>query len=138
MQSLPTLIRLARRATDERKTDLGRIGQAQAALEASIERHDQSMALEDEAASADFAALAAYAGWNSLAGRERARLLAQRRDLERQEAAARDILRTAFVEQKRLEVAQDARQQAERADAARRAERQHEDQQTIALHATRV
>jgi hypothetical protein len=132
MQALPLLIRLARRTTDEKQTELGRVAAEQAAAEAQVQAHDAAAERESEAADQDLTALAAYAAWNGKAARERARLIAHQTELERFESAARDALRSAFADQKRLELAREARLRESRLDANRKAEVVAEEQQILA------
>lgn len=132
MQALPLLIRLARRATDEKQSELGRLTAAQAAAQAQVQAHDAAAVRESEAAHQDLTALAAYASWSGQAARQRARLIAHQTELERFESAARDALRSAFADQKRLELVRETRLRESRLDANRKAEVVAEEQQILA------
>lgn len=128
MRSLPLLIRLAQRETDEKKCELARIGAELAAADASIRAHDTAAAAEADAAHHDVATLAAYANWAGRALHARANLMRRRVALDQSEGHARSALGSAFADQKRLELADEARQREILSAFSRRAEGAAEEQ----------
>jgi hypothetical protein len=133
MQSLPLLIRLAQRTTDEKKCELARIGAEVAEADASIRAHDSVAAAEADAAHHDVATLAAYANWAGRAINARANLVRRRVALDHSEGAARTALGSAFADQKRLELADQARQRETLLTVSRRAESAAEEQYLLGL-----
>lgn len=82
-----------------------------------------------EVAAGDPVALMALASWQTHAARLRAGLTAREAEMARREEDARDALRIAFVDLKRLDMAQDSAARAARMAAARRADLRAEEQQ---------
>jgi hypothetical protein len=115
MAAIELLIQLAQRTTDERSSDLGTIGRACAEADAALAAHEHGMAAEGSIADGDLEALAAFGQWAVHAARNGARLQDRRAELGRTEATAREALREAFAQTKRLELAREA----ELADAQR-------------------
>lgn len=128
MRGLPLLIQLAQRATDEQCSELGRVAAEREAAEAARASHEAGMEREMELATTDPVAMMALASWRTHAARVRSGLAAQEAQTARREDDARDALRSAFVDLKRLEMAQDAAARAARMAAMRRADLRAEEQ----------
>ncbi len=108
MAAIELLIQLAQRTTDERSSDLGTIGRACAEADAALAAHENGVAAEGNLADHDLDALAAFGRWAVHAARNGATLQHRRAELDRTEANARDALREAFAQTKRLELARAA------------------------------
>jgi hypothetical protein len=121
MRSLPLLVRLARQSADERRGDLGQIARATADASAALDDHDATAANEASRALADPDALAALVNWTPRAARNSARLRHRVTELERSKTAAREALREAVAGTRRLELAMESIQTANRRSALRRA-----------------
>jgi len=133
LQSLGSLVKLARRGVDERRAELSRIEQALAEAAQLVAGHDARAAAEMEAARQDLAAMTAYPAWSAQAMRQREQLELRCQQLETAGEAAREALREAFAELKRLELAQQAAERDARRAALCRAEKRVEDQEYARL-----
>ena len=122
MRGLHLLIELARREADERRSQLAEISFAKADTEAALVAHRDGIASEGRVAFDDPAILATLGPWCRHAVRARANLLARNRELARGETAARDALQSAFIDLKRLEIAQREAVRRGQVAAMRRAE----------------
>jgi hypothetical protein len=114
------LIELARRTTDEHRGNLGRIALAKADAEAALVAHAEAVANESRIVTDDPVAMLTLGAWSNHAARARIALTARQAELDRNESAARDALRSAFVDLKRLEMARDTAAQQDRIIAQRR------------------
>lgn len=128
MRGLPLLIQLAQRATDEQCSELGRVAAEREAAEAALTSHAAGMEREMEVAADDPVAMMALASWRTHAVRVRTGLAQHEAETARREDDARDALRSAFVDLKRLEMAKDAAARAARIAAMRRADLRAEEQ----------
>jgi hypothetical protein len=133
LQSLGSLVKLARRGVDERRTELSRIEQALAEVAQLVVQHDARAEAERKAAREDLAAMTVYPAWSAQAMRQRAQLMVRYQQLEMASEAAREALREGFAELKRLELAQQAAERDARRAALCRAEKQFEDQEYARL-----
>ena len=124
MRGLHLLIELARRTTDEQRGNLGQICSAKTDAEMALALHEERIAAESRIATNDPAVMAALGAWSNNALRVRAQLRARQAELDRSEAAARDALRMAFADLKRLEMARDSAARQQRTIAMRRADNQ--------------
>jgi hypothetical protein len=131
MRGLPLLVRLAQQGADERQGDLSQIARASADASAALEHHDVASAEEANRALADPAALAALVTWTPHAARGRATLQQRAAELDRSELAAREALREAIARTKRLELALEAIQVANRRTAMRRADQQADERELV-------
>ncbi len=131
MAGLELLIRLARRTTEEHQVELAELGRAHAVAEAAIAAHDQNVAAESRLAGADLDALAAFSAWGPAASRQGANLRRRGLEILRDEAAARDRLHQAFVEMKRLEIAQSAALETQQRADQRKADATADDREQI-------
>ncbi len=131
MASLELLIRLARRTTEEHQVELADLGRAHAAAEAAIVTHDDGVAAESLLAGADLDALAAFSAWGPVAARQGAQLRLRLGDIARAEIAAQDRLRQAFVEMKRLEIAQAAAADTQQRSDQRKADATADDREQM-------
>ncbi|MBV9826097.1 MAG: hypothetical protein JO001_10540 [Alphaproteobacteria bacterium] len=122
MRGLGLLIELARRQADERRASLALIGRAKADVDAACAAHDQREREEAAIAINDPAVLVTRDAWSRNDARTRATLHSRSAELARLESGARDALRAAFADMKRLEVARDAGLRQERTQAMRRAD----------------
>ena len=122
MRGLHLLIELARRTTDERRGVLGEASLARAETYAEIVAHEDAVERETSLTVMEPATLAAVSDWSRHAARKRSMLLERHADQDRVEAAARDALRTAFVDQKRLEKVHETVDREEKTTARKRAE----------------
>jgi hypothetical protein len=129
MRGLPLLIELARRNTDERRSDLGEAAQAKASADNALKSLEDGLAREAMAAANDPGVLAISTGWGGHAVRRQAMMQARINELARNEVAARDALNEAFIAMKRLEIAQDQAATVNRLNAARRADAAADDRQ---------
>jgi hypothetical protein len=121
MRGLAVLTKLARREADERQGELGRASRATADAEAALLSHSQAIANELGLVANDPTAAAAAGAWVHHARRMRDTLEAQRAEAARQEDTARDALRSAFADFKRLDIANDEAERQSRVVATRRA-----------------
>jgi len=101
------LIQLAQRQMDERRVELQHAASACAESDAAIVDHEQRVANEARSAATDTATLITLGAWTRHASNVRSDLRARHAELRGDEAAARDHLRDAFVDLKRLELVQD-------------------------------
>lgn len=129
---LPLLIRRARLVVDERRSDLAGVAEQEAVAEALLAAHDERRRTEEAGLLAGPPEMrAGYAAWARLHARERLRKVDLHGKLVRTREAAQDALIEACAEMKRLELAEQARQEAERRAAAKRAEAKAEEAETI-------
>jgi hypothetical protein len=124
MRGLKLLIELAKRSTDECSAELGQAGRAIADARAQIAAHNRTIEVEQEVALEDPAIYATLGAWSRHVGTHRSQLECQRSDLEQVETAARDKLREALSDRKRLEFAFDAEERADRVAKLRRTDEQ--------------
>jgi hypothetical protein len=124
MRGLKLLIELAKRSTDECSAELGQAGRAAADASAQIAAHDRSVEVERQVPLDDPAIYATLGAWSRHVGTHRSELESQRSDLELIEMAARDKLRDALSDRKRLEHALDAEERAGRVAKLRRTDEQ--------------
>ncbi len=136
MDRLKLLIRLTRQTLEERQTELGSVVRVHADAESALADHTQRLQGEFAAAMADLQAQADFSAWAAHAARRGAALKARHDELGRVEAAARESLRTAFADTKRLELAQESAYRAARKEAARRTDRLGDEQQILRLRNT--
>jgi hypothetical protein len=122
MRGLHLLIELAQRTTDERFAELARANRAKAEVEAALTAHEENLVVEGRFLAADPTMMAGFDAWSRRAVRTRSLLRSRETDLDRDESAARDALRSAFIDLKRLEIARDDEDRANRRAAARRAD----------------
>jgi len=122
MRGLDTLVELARRNADEHRAALARIGGAKANADAAQATHEEQQANEARVAVNDPAILATLDAWSRHDRRVGQALSARCAELGRREESARDELRSAYVDMKRLQIARDSARQRERAAASQRAE----------------
>jgi len=127
MRGLHLLIELSRRTADERRGILGQASLAKADADAALALHEDGIANESRIAANDPAIMATLGAWSNHAVRERAILRARHAESERAEGDAREALRSAFIDLKRLEMARDTIVRQERVGAMRRADRQAEE-----------
>jgi len=125
------LIQLAQRQMDERRVDLQQATSACMDADAAIADHEASVDKEVRSAQTDTATLITLGAWTRHASEVRSGLHARHAELRGDEAAARDLLRDAFVDLKRLELAQDQAARNARLLSARHADRAADDQQTL-------
>jgi hypothetical protein len=131
MKGLPILIRLARREADSHRTALAEAERQTGLAEAHLAEHDSQVAAEAALARGQPEEMAAWAGWARASQRRRHGLAHAVTLLRGQEDAAREALRKAFTETKRLEIAQDLAAGAARTLAAKQAERAAEDTELL-------
>jgi len=126
MRSLDVLIQLAQREADMRRGLLAEAALAKTDADAALIDYDTYFAGEMRLGADDPVVMASAGAWAGHARRARIALDARRRGAERDESAARDDLRSAFIDLKRLEVARDhdirRERKAARMQAAMRAE----------------
>jgi hypothetical protein len=122
MRGLHLLIELARRTTDERRGDLGQASQACASTYAEIVAHEDAFEREVSLGVSEPAILVASGAWSRHAARTRTILTERHIEQSQREQAARDALRSAFLDQKRLEKVHETVDQGERLSARKRAE----------------
>ncbi len=125
------LIQLAQRQMDERRVELQQAASACADADAAIADHEARVTRESLSAATDGATLITLGAWTRHAGEVRAGLRARHAELRSDEAAARDHLRDAFVDLKRLELAKDQAVRNARLLSVRHADRAADDQQTL-------
>ena len=128
MRGFQLLIELAQRGTDECRGSLAHISLAKADAEAALLKHVQRVDNESRIASDDPAMMAALGAWSNHATRTRASLRTRQAELDRDESNARDALRSAFLDLKRLETARDTATRQERIAALRRADGEADEQ----------
>jgi len=133
MRGLHLLIELARRETDERQGRLGQLCQATAEADAALTVHEQGVADESRIAANDPAVMATLGAWSVHVARMRRCLQQRHAELYQDEAAARDALRSSFVDLKRLEMARDNAAHEARIAAMRRAEQQAQELYAVSL-----
>jgi hypothetical protein len=131
MDRLNLLIRLTRQTLEERQTELGAVARVRADAESALADHTRRLQGEFAAAMADLQAQADFSAWAAHAARRGAALKSRHDELGRVEAAARETLRAAFADTKRLELAQDSAQRVARKEAARRVDQRGDEQQIL-------
>jgi hypothetical protein len=104
MRNVSLLVRLAQHELEERRSDLGMIAQARAETETELSQHDAAVANEAKIAMSDPATMAMFATWASQTARGRAQLQSRFVELDTGASAARDGLRDAAAQMKRLEL----------------------------------
>jgi hypothetical protein len=105
MRGVSLLVRLAQHELEERRSDLGCVTRARADTETEIISHDEAMTSEASIAMADPASLAMFSAWASQCARGRARLHERFAELDAGAVSARDSLRDAAAQVRRLEIA---------------------------------
>jgi hypothetical protein len=128
MRGFHLLVELAQRATDECRGSLADISLAKADADAALTRHEERIAGESRIAADDLALIGSLDAWSTHAAQTRAMLRKRKAELDRGESAARDALRAAFADLKRLETARDTATRLERIAALRRADGEAEEQ----------
>lgn len=135
MRGLTTLVRLAQFEVDEQRSDLGRIVRARADAEAALGTHDAEAAREASISMADVRDFAAFSAWARHAARTRAKLQQRFAELDRTETAARESLRDAVAQMKRLQTVEDTAQAAARQIGVNRAQTRAEEREMMRLRA---
>jgi hypothetical protein len=134
---LPLLIRRARMTVDERQLELAELTQQENKAAMTLHRHDDRQADEQaELAKRPPEARIAYSAWLRNHKRERDRLADLLAKLSRSRLAAQDALLESCAELKRLELADEARRQAERRMETKRAEAKAEEIEMIRRHSS--
>jgi hypothetical protein len=128
MRGFHLLVELARRATDECQGSLAHISRAKADADAALTLHEERIARESRIATDDLAIIGSLDAWSNHTAQTRALLRKRQAELDRSESAARDALRSAFADLKRLETARDTATRLERIAALRRADGEAEEQ----------
>ncbi len=129
MRNISLLVRLAQHELEERRSDLGCISRARAETETEIGSHDAAVAKEANIAMADPATMAMFSAWASQSAQGRADLQRRFVELDRGASAAREGLRDAAAQAKRLELVVEklgagARRQSVRREDAKADERE--------------
>ena len=117
---MPILLRLAQRSSEERCAVLSRSQQDRLNAEAELAAYDRAVAAEDATASVQIAAMGDWATWMTAAARRRQDLTTGLARLEAREAEAREAVREALADTRRLELALEQITQTERRMALRR------------------
>ena len=104
MRGVSLLIRLAQHDLEERRSDLGCISRALTDTETAIGTHDETIATETSIAMTDPTAIAVFGAWASQSARGRARLQDRFEELDQSANAARESLRDAATQMRRLEL----------------------------------
>ncbi|MGD0432311.1 MAG: hypothetical protein ABSA58_14595 [Acetobacteraceae bacterium] len=104
MRGVSMLVRLAQQDLEERRSDLGCLNRAREDTETEIGAHDAAVTTEATIAMADPASLAMFSAWASQSARGRARLQDRFAELDAGASAARDSLRDAAAQVRRLEI----------------------------------
>jgi hypothetical protein len=130
MRGVPTLIRLARQEVDERRSDLVRIAAARASAAEALDTHDAEAAREAAVSMTSALELAAFSAWARQATRARARLQQRFAELGRSEATARESLRDAIAQMKRLDIVLESAEAARREIATQRAGMRADERET--------
>ena len=120
MKGLPILLRLAQRSSEERCAVLSQSQQERLSAEAELAAYDRAVAAEDAAASVQIAAMGDWSAWMTAAARRRQDLTTGLALLEAREAEAREAVREALADTRRLELALEQITQTERRMALRR------------------
>lgn len=131
MRRVNLLIRLAQQTTDERRLELGRIGQARDEVTAELTAHDERLTAEATVAATHADELPAFGQWAPHAARTRGSLEDRRAELDRAEATAREALREAFAATRRLELAREAALRQDRRCVMRRVDGQADELASI-------
>lgn len=129
---LPLLIRQARLVVDERRAELAALARQEEEAEAALTLHDAVRDTEEaqlDQHSTDIQAR--YAVWLRHHKQRRETLADRHGKLVRSRNTAQDALQEVCADLKRLELAEEARQQAEKRAAARKQEAKAEDIQLI-------
>ncbi len=127
LRSLDRLLAIAEAAEDERRAELARLVQALAGAERELAAHEARMLREWEVGRCDPQSASGLDAWLRGAEAERRRLHARRAGLLRGEQAAREALRDAFAETKRLDVLAGSLRRALRKKAEQRGQALAED-----------
>lgn len=127
LRSVRILLRLARRAADERQAALAEAIRVRDAALAAMTAHTEAVARERAGLVDALQAWQDWAAWATLSERRGRDLTAVLRQAEALEDGARSALREALAELRRLEIVQETAEQAERRAAARRAEAEAEE-----------
>jgi hypothetical protein len=123
MKGLHVLIKLARHTTTEHCAALGRAGADVDTATRALDTHEAAMGRELHLAASDPAVMAVSRQWAQHAARHRVALRARHQASVHREAEAREVLRMAFIDQKRFELAQQTRQHEQRRVMARHDDR---------------
>jgi prefoldin subunit 5 len=134
MKGVAQIIRLAQHELEERRSDLGSINRAQMETETAIGALDETVTRESGIAMADPAAIASFGAWAGQAAQGRSRLQSRFEELDASAHAARDSLREAAAQMRRLEIALDTERAKARRLSARRAD-VRADERELARHA---
>ena len=131
MRGVTTLIRLAQFEVDEQRSDLGRIVQARADAEAALDTHDATAEREANVPLSDARDLAAFSAWMRQATRARAKLKQRFSELDSTENAARESLRDAIAQVKRLQTVMETAQSAARRVGLHHAQTRADERESI-------
>ncbi|WP_419900178.1 hypothetical protein [Roseomonas sp. USHLN139] len=131
------LIRLARQEADARRVALAAAERDRLAQEAAIAAQDALLASETQRARGDAAEMALWSVWLRAAERQRRRLTLELRRRAMAEEALREELRDNFAHLKRLELALEQHQRADKLAAARKAEQRAEELERLKPLASR-
>jgi hypothetical protein len=122
MRGVPLLIRLAQHELEEKRSDLGYISRARAETEEAIGAHDEAAISEAAVVLADPATMATFSAWSRQSARGRVQLQQRFRELDAGTAAARESVRDAAAQVRRLEVVVEEMGAKARKVATRRAD----------------
>lgn len=127
MRGLATLLRLARRRSEDHRARLAAAVLEHQAATMELAAHDAAALREDAGAGQDVVAQADWAAWMVVAARRRQGLAAADQALLFEVAAARDTMREGIADTRRLELALEAAMKEEQAHARRRQQAAAED-----------
>lgn len=127
MRGLATLIRLCRRQADEQRVAVAEAERQTLLGTEALARHDATAHQETEHARGQAEDMALWTTWAHIHARQRRQLAWAVGQLQQQEAVARDALREKFAEVKRLEIALETAEAAEKRKAQRKKEQEAED-----------
>lgn len=131
MNQLHLLLRLTRQTVDERQADLGNVCRLRQQAETALMAHESRVAEEARFALGSPDTMAAFAGWAAHAARRGAELKTRHAEIDRLETAARDALRDAAADAKRVELAHDTAQRQARKAEVRQADLLADEQQIL-------
>jgi hypothetical protein len=132
MRGLNLLVEMARRTIDERRASLGEISRTKAECDQALTDLITSQQNEIQIGTIDPAVLVTLDAWAQAMARRRAGLRQRNAELDQKEAAAREALRSAFLDMKRLEIVHDTVELRERTSDRRRADIQAQEAFTTA------
>lgn len=127
MRGLATLLRLARRRSEDHRARLAAAVLEHQVAVAELATHDAAALQEDASAGREVSAQADWAAWMVVAARRRQGLAAADQALLADEAAARETMRDGIAETRRLELALEAALREEQAKVRRRQQAAAED-----------